>query len=106
MNETAKVGHLIEGAFASKAKGGPSGENNQDGAELFVVYDAAADICSPVFEQSSVGAARRVFRLKTLKEIPEGFDASDFSLWYVGRRRGVTLSSDIKLVAVGNEEIE
>ena len=59
---------------------------------LFVVEDIVAGEFSPVFEQSSIDAAKRVFLLKTLKQLPEGFDVRDFALHCVGSRIGVDIN--------------
>lgn len=59
---------------------------NVPDAYLYVVVDGEADLCSPVFECPNDAVAIRNFRLKTVKEIPEGFDKSKFLLYRVGTR--------------------
>lgn len=66
---------------------GPSG-SVPDEACLYVVYDAPADKCSPVFEQSSDLMAERIFRLQTCAKAPEGYDVADLILYRVGKRHG------------------
>lgn len=73
-------------------------------AYLFVVEDTVAEIFSPVFEQSSIAAAKRVFKHKTLKEIPEGVELDSFKLHLVGSRRGAFFIMGSFLVMTGDKD--
>lgn len=78
---------------------------NQPEAYLFVVEDKPAGIVSPVFEQSSTAAACRVFRLKTLKDLPEGFDPLDLTLYLVGKRSGTIVQSLVPMPLMNGNEV-
>lgn len=86
--------------------GGNENERHIDAAWLFVVEDVPAETCSPVFEQSSVASAKRIFINKTLKDMPEGFVSSDFVLWLVGRRLGSDVFTVKRKLMEGDKDAE
>lgn len=71
---------------------------------LFVVEDTEAELFSPVFEQSSIAAAKRVYKLKTLKELPEGVNVESFKLHLVGSRRGRSFIMGDFLLMTGDKD--
>lgn len=74
-------------------------------ALLFVVKDVCAELVSPVFEQSSVKSAERVFAHKTLKELPEGVEKSELELWFVGERHGHYVYGVSPQICMRGEEV-
>lgn len=73
---------------------------------LFVIEDVVAEQFSPVFEQPTVAAGERIFKTKTLGEVPEGVPKSDFKLWLVGARFGLTFVMGSVLLLNGAEDAE
>lgn len=80
----------------------------QDGGILFSVYDRGNDMCSPVYEAPTNAAAVQGFRLKTLRQLPDGYRKSDFSLHRLGVRVGLLIKLDESPteLARGSDEAE
>lgn len=80
----------------------------QDGGVMFSVYDRGNDMCSPVFEAPNNAVAVQGFRLKTLRQLPDGYRKSDFSLYRLGVRAGLLIKLDDSptVLARGTDEAE
>jgi len=79
-------------------------DGNEPQAFIFQIKDFDGEQFSPVFEQSSIGMAKRIFKIKTLKDVPEGIDLSSFELWLVGIRRNMDIELIRKLVMIGDKD--
>lgn len=72
-------------------------------AFLFIIKDVDGEMNSPIFEQSSIAMAKRVFKHKTLKDVPEGLDLATFELWCVGVRRKMEIKLTMSLEMRGDD---
>lgn len=100
-----KVGLSLEAEENEAIIGEAEYECDVNRSGLYQVYDHVARVFSPVFEQSSDEAAKRVFRLKTMKEVPAEAEKADWLLFRVGTRKGYMIEGDFALLARGEIEL-